>query len=626
MKVRLLEIENFRGIKSGRVVFNGNTLLVGGNNVGKSTVCEALDLVLGPERLYRRSTIDEHDFFGGQYLDDDHEHPVIITIKAILTELSEEAVRRFGDQLRRWDDEACAFVDEEPEGADRADDENVVWALPLLFRARYDRAEDDFEANTFFDHPVRDPDELDDDQQVSLGEGRREFTRSHKRLCGFVYLRALRTGSRALGLQRGSLLDTVLKLGGEGVSEMWLDTLKRLRELDPSVGDIEQLKEIRTKIRERMGQFVNLAQGDDSTGFFASDLTRDHLREVVRLFIATGPSDHPVPFSRQGTGSLNLLVFALLTIIADLKGKKAVIFAMEEPEIALPPHTQRRVTRHVLQEMGQTIVTSHSPYVIEQFDPEQVVMLHRETDGALAGTPIDTSGVKPKTYRTERRQFAEAILSKAVIVVEGSTEAALMPVASAVLEAARPEEYTHLDLAGISIYEADGDGDVPRFGPVFRALGKVPFGLIDKQATPLSADATTKLAAYEQYWESPEKGIERLLTKQTPTAVLRRFLDAVSTRSDYPTENAPYTSTTPDDQIRNVAFNALKARKGQGHGYAAMLIEQCQSEEELPKFLRSALLSIDSTLKAVPDEELVPAFAEAKPAAGEPNGDGGSRE
>jgi putative ATP-dependent endonuclease of OLD family len=55
-------IKNFRGIAEGVVDFAAHTLLVGGNNVGKSTVCEALELVLGPERLYRRPVIDEHDF------------------------------------------------------------------------------------------------------------------------------------------------------------------------------------------------------------------------------------------------------------------------------------------------------------------------------------------------------------------------------------------------------------------------------------------------------------------------------------------------------------------------------------------------------------------------------------
>ena len=602
MRVRVLDIENFRGVKHGHIVFRGNTLLVGGNNVGKSTVCEALDLVLGPERLFRRPAVDEHDFFAGEYLDAEGASK-LITIRAVLTDLSEETVRRFGDQIRRWDDKKCAFVDEKPGGIDRADDEDIDWALPVLFRARYDRAEDDFEAGTFFDHPVPDPADLGEEEEASLGQGRREFRRSHKRLCGFVYLRALRTGSRALGLQRGSLLDTILKLGGEGAAEMWLDTLKRLRELDPSVGDIEQLKEIRSQVRERMGQFVNLAHGDDSTGFFASDLTRSHLREVVRLFIATGPSDHPVPFSRQGAGSLNLLVFALLTIIAELKGTESVIFAMEEPEIALPPHTQRRVTRHVLQEMGQTIVTSHSPYVIEQFDPKEVVMLCRSTSKELVGTPIDTHGIKPKTYRAERRQFAEAILSNAVIVVEGSTEASLLPVASGVLEAVRPKEYTHLDLAGISIYEASGDGDVPRFGPIFRALDKTPFGIVDKQSSPPTEDVKDKCASFEEFWESPEEGVERLLTQQMPTAVLRRFLEEVSTRSDYPTQDATYSPSVTDDEIRDVAFNALKARKGHGYGYAAILIEQCKTEAELPEFVRTVLLTIDEKLRNLSEQE-----------------------
>ena len=38
-----LTIENFKGIKKGSVDFRGHTLLVGGNNAGKSTICEALE-------------------------------------------------------------------------------------------------------------------------------------------------------------------------------------------------------------------------------------------------------------------------------------------------------------------------------------------------------------------------------------------------------------------------------------------------------------------------------------------------------------------------------------------------------------------------------------------------------
>ena len=68
MRIINLKIENFRGVKSA---FDGHTLLVGGNNVGKSTICEALDLVLSPDRLSRFPPVQEFDFYNASYLDAD---------------------------------------------------------------------------------------------------------------------------------------------------------------------------------------------------------------------------------------------------------------------------------------------------------------------------------------------------------------------------------------------------------------------------------------------------------------------------------------------------------------------------------------------------------------------------
>ncbi|MFE6904279.1 Scr1 family TA system antitoxin-like transcriptional regulator [Streptomyces sp. NPDC057717] len=110
-----------------------------------------------------------------------------------------------------------------------------------------------------------------------------------------------------------------------------------------------------------MAKFLALAVENDPVDTRVSELTREHLREVLRLFIATKPGSHGVPFNRLSTGSLNLLVFALLTYIAELKGEKSVIFAMEEPEIALPPHAQRRLVDHVVRNMGQVIVGFPGP-------------------------------------------------------------------------------------------------------------------------------------------------------------------------------------------------------------------------------------------------------------------------
>ena len=595
MRIQTLDIKNFRGIANGRVIFQKHSLLVGSNNIGKSTVCYALELVLGPERLYHRPVIDEHDFYCGSSQRDDGSSLEIV-IRIVLTDLNHKQQLRFYQHLRRWDKDQLKFVDEEADGISHADGLNVDWALPVVFIGRYDPEEDDFVGDTFFDHPMDDPDSLSDEEKASLGQGRSIFTRAHKRDCGFIYLRALRTGSRALSLQRGSLLDTILRLGEEGSANMWPAALHSLKELDPAIGEISQLGSIRAQLQERLGRFINLASEGDQTSFYASDLTRDNLREVVKLFVATWPSNYPVPFSRQGTGSVNLLVFALLTMIADLKEENSALFVMEEPEIALPPHIQRRVVKYVLQKMGQSIVTSHSPYIIEQYEAENVVVLGRDDKSCFTGKPIDRSAIEQRNYRAQRRQFAEAILSRAVFVVEGATEVAAVNATSTALERFHAG-YSHIDLSGVSLFNAGGDQEAPKYGPIFKALGKPVFGMRDKPNRQDQPGTSDKIDAYDKFWESPESGVERILVDQVPESVLHCFLQEVSSRSDYPA-NCEYDASKGGEELKALAQKVLKARKGDsyGYGYAAILIEQCQSENELPSFIRDALLYIDRYL------------------------------
>ena len=559
-------------------------------------MCEALDLVLGPERLYRRPVVDEHDFYCDRYLTKD-EAPIEIRIETVLVDLSEEAQRRFGERhLRRWNERSRAFVDEGEEGPAAGDKEGTVWALPVVFIGRYDAEEDDFEGNTFFAHPdpedSREPGEEGEEEDDRLGAGLSVFHRDHKRLCGFVFLRALRTGTRALSLQRGSLLDTVLRLGGAGLNEMWRDTLSRLRDLNPPIGEIPQLEVIRTEIDQRMAKFVNLAGSSAGTAFFASNLTRTHLREVVSFFVASGEIGHLLPFQRLGSGTINLLVFALLTFIAELKGKRSVIFAMEEPEIALPPHTQRRVTRFVLGEMGQAIVTSHSPYVIEQFEPNEILMVDR-TAGVLTGNGIDLTAFKPKTFKTQRRQFAEAVLSRAVLVLEGSTEVAAFRAAADVMEQSLgADAYAHPDLAGLTLFDAGGGGEVPRYGPVFQGLGKMRVAFYDKPKVPYSAEEEGKLGIYDVAWESPYKSIEELLVAELACGIMRAFLDEMKERVDYPSVKA-YAAEMDDGEVRKLCREVLKARKGDAHGYAGLLVGHCGSAEALPTTIREVLEEIN---------------------------------
>lgn len=605
--VRRLKIENFRGVESGHADFDGHTLLVGGNNAGKSTICEALELVLGPERTYRRPIVNEHDFYAGRNLDDEN-NPVYIKIDVVLLHLPEEMENKLFSKTRPWSDAKDGFVDEDGASPEDSDAPDVCRALPLTFIGYYDRNEDDFVGGTYFAHPVGDVGE-DHKQFGKPYAGLSFFPREWKTKCGFIYLRTLRTGRRALSLERGSLLDTILRLGDTGKESMWESTVKQLRVLKPQIGDIPQLEGIQTQIKDRMARFVGLSADKDATGFFASDLTREHLREVVQLFLKSQDSNHAVPFNRLGTGAVNALVFALLTHIADLRGNRAIIFAMEEPEIALPPHAQRRIAKYLLGNMGQAIITSHSPYVIEEFDLQNVKAVSRK-GGTLSCDGIPTDAIKYRTLRSHRRQLAEAVLARGVIVAEGDTEAKMLITASYMYESLdKTNKYVPLDLIGVSIFDAGSQSNVPRWGPFFNALKKATFAFHDQPKTAWTAEQTADLASYHWNFESAYKGTEDLLVAEASTAMLTRFLTQAAEHPDYPTEKGYLSDNPTDGDVLTLSKAVLTAKKGSG--FAAMLIEQCRTLEEMPATVRQFLEKVASDM-ALPNLDEAQADSEAE--------------
>ncbi|SCF01111.1 ATP-dependent nuclease [Micromonospora tulbaghiae] len=619
MKVSRIMCRNFRGVREGTVLFDGNSLLVGGNSVGKSTICDALDLVLGPERLARRPIIEEHDFHCGRYLLEDGSTPEI-RIEVILTDLSEEATRRFRSHLRVWSPTSRQLLDlvvpgalspasDIPAGIDHGAQSDAQrpdvgeWCLPVVFLGRFDPEEDDFVGATYFAYPETVPDDFSDFAD-DLGKGLRPFKRDDKRLCGFLYLRANRTGSRALSFQRGSLLDTIVRLEAQGAeASLWERALRDVAEVvvtDSTSG----FSKIRTEVRELIGQFVTLTDHGSAVDVHVSDLTREHLRDVLKLFVSPQPGTYAVPFNRLSTGSLNLLVFALLTYIAKLKGDQSVIFAMEEPEIALPPHAQRRLVRFALEQMDQVIVTSHSPYVIEMFEPDHVVAVSRDDAGDLSGSPIALPpDYKIKKYKGKQREFAEAVLARAVCVVEGATEAVAFRVAADVLEQDKSAGYQHPDLVGLTFFDAGNDVSVPLYAPVFSAMGKPVFGIHDTPTKPLSPDQQAKTSQFTLYQQISYAGVEALLVAEIPVQVQRRFCLNVATRSDYPSECGTLASDANDDDVRQLTLSLLKKRKGALDGYASLLIGECGTRAELPHSFVDFLVKINQALEGSSGED-----------------------
>src|SRR5690606_24226551 len=152
------------------------------------------------------------------------------------------------------------------------------------------------------------------------------------------------------------------------------------------------------------------------------------------VFMGTGAkhldgSTYAAPYQHQGTGTINTLVLALLSIIAELK--QNVIFAMEEPETALPPHTQRCIVNSVREKSAQALFTSHSPYVLEEFEPAQIKVLKRASGVLTFVSASLPPTIKPKAYKAEfRARFCEALLAKYVLIVEGRTEFDALPAAA----------------------------------------------------------------------------------------------------------------------------------------------------------------------------------------------------
>lgn len=580
MRVSRLTIRNFRGIAHAELLFAGHTLFVGGNNVGKSTVCEALDLVLGPDRMKRRPVAQEFDFYNGIYTTDGG-HPPQICVEVVLTALSPEVQRLCRAHLEHWNNGTQQLI---PEGGlEEIDNDHVEPCLRLKAVVAYDPDDDDFGGNTYFAHPVA----PDDDGSTVVRE-------RVKRAIGFLYLRALRTGSRALSLERGTLLDLVLRM--KNVSPgLWESTRTRLKDLDPAVdaGD-SPLGPVLAELEERIAQYIPMQGQERATRFYVSQLTREHLRRTLAFFLSMSDEQQPVPFQQVGAGTLNTLVLALLTVIADLKGND-VMFAMEEPEIAVPPHTQRRIARYLREKTSQCFVTTHSPYVIECFEPEQIRVLRRGADGVLDARSVRIpAGMKAKLYRGQlRRGIAEGILSEGVIVCEGVSDVAALQVTALVLEGS-DKTLMPLEVAGVPIIGTDGIGNLSGMGTFFGDLGVARFALFDHGKR--DEVETRRIAeCFDLATESAYPSLEVLLSTEVCCDKQWLFLADLSITD--PHRGIP-AARPDDDDVRRLTRDVLKGLKG-SRG-ADRLLEYCDVGElpgTLVAFLRGVYDRLPSRQK-----------------------------
>ena len=386
MRIAKLKIENFRGIRSGNVQFRDHTVLIGPNNSGKTTIIEALALVLGRDRLVR--TLTEHDFFGSDPQARDR-----IKIVAIVTGFEPEDFTAHPDWFRDgrgvpyWFDATTGDLLPEQTGAGQR------LACEIVFAARFNRETLECETARYFN----DRDHID----VFAEESHVSVPGKLIRDLGFFLVPASRSWDRMLSFG-SELFRRVIRSAGGLPAETVLEERDRLRFPQPGLEDDVRLTPIVAQVNEEMKALLGREAPlrlrltpTDSAGVL----------EAVVPHYQTGQRP-PVPAKREGSGLVSLQSLFLLLHFGQerIEEGESFLMALEEPELHLPPAVQRRVLARLQALSTQTIVSTHSPLIAAYCDAASLLVV-RNIDGALTAKPLLAQPLRQDAINAVRKLF-----------------------------------------------------------------------------------------------------------------------------------------------------------------------------------------------------------------------------
>lgn len=410
MQIALLKIENFRGIRSGTVQFRDPTVLIGPNNSGKTTIIEALALVLGRERLVR--TLTEHDFFGSDPQPADR-----IRILATITGFAPEDFTAHPDWFRdgrgvpKWFDPQTGDVVPEQTRDDQ------ILACQIAFVARFDRESLEVETARYFHD--------DGDMDVFAGESFVPVPAKLIRDVGFFLIPASRSWDRMLSFG-SELFRRVIRSAGGLPAETVLAERDRLRDPEERLEDDARLKPVVDEVNAEITRLLGM---DSPLRLRLTATDSDSVLESIVPHFVTGGGE-TVPSKRQGSGLISLQSLFLLLHFGQkrIEDGESFCMALEEPELHLPPAAQRRVLSRLQSLLTQTIVSTHSPLVAAYCDATALLVV-RNDGGTLRATPMlerplgqEATNAMRKLFQINRVETAAAMMSEFVLVPEGKLD------------------------------------------------------------------------------------------------------------------------------------------------------------------------------------------------------------
>lgn len=411
MRVASISIDNFRGIKEGIVHFKRHTVLVGANNTGKSTIIEAITLLLGRDKLIRELT--EHDFYGSNPQPADR-----IKLVATITDFEENDPEKHPDWFRdgraipKWLNEKTGDVHPARESDD------LMLCCQIAAQAYFDSESLSVEFIRYFHDDDSPLDPFDGDSPVQVpGRLIQQF--------GFFLVRANRTWEKVLSWGSELFRRTVQMAAAQPASAI-LAERDRLRNPELPIELDIQIAPLIANVNKELAKCL------PSAPQLQLRLTNTDSKAVLDSIAAhfSTPMGQSVPAIRQGSGLISLQGVMLLLELGRVRAEAGdgFIMALEEPEIHVAPGTQNQLLHRIQALSTQTFVTTHSPSVAAAADPTSVLLL-RNNGGMLTAEPFLLTDLNAKSVAWERKLFQQmrvevlsGLMHGSVLVPEGRAD------------------------------------------------------------------------------------------------------------------------------------------------------------------------------------------------------------
>lgn len=372
MRIRQLFVENFRGIKNLKWTLPDSQrliTLIGPGDSGKSTILEAIHLLLG-ERW--NVSFSDVDFYGV-----DPSRP--IKIVAVLTDIPTSLLRDKSFGFWQSGLEANGQIHQEPEDG----------LVPcLIVRLTVD-------------------DSLEPQWEVVRADGNaRSVTSSQRR--EFSTFRVDDRTDAQLRWSRSSALGRMS--AKDGAAREALAAAERAAREALHGHDSTALNELVNQVQSRANE---VGSSDLKAVRAGLDASRSGMGANLALY------EDVVPLMSYGLGSRRLVSLAVQQMAA---GERAIA-VIDELESGLEPHRAVRLLAYLDSDpYSQVFVTTHSPIVVEQAPIESLSVV-QTSDGEVTITSL---GDSDEVMRALRRAAPSSLLARKVVIGEGKTEHGLL--------------------------------------------------------------------------------------------------------------------------------------------------------------------------------------------------------